>query len=167
MAYREDLDMGKITLISLVSVLVMVALLLFLQVLYFGFHRRQMASAKYNQPDADMTKYVTDQQGQLMSIRVVDRGRQVATIPVDTAMELVVAQLKTDPAANVTGVPAPDPLADQAEAGEVNGDENESADPDNSAPEEEEREEDVSAANANEETSNHALTTDDLPVDND
>ncbi len=167
MAYREDLDMGKITLISLVSVLVMVALLLFLQVLYFGFHRRQMASAKYNQPDADMPKYVTDQQGQLMSIRVVDRGRQVATIPVATAMELVVAQLKTDPAANVTGVPAPDPPADQAEAGEVNGDENESADPDNSAPEEEERKEDVSAANANEETSNHALTTDDLPVDND
>jgi hypothetical protein len=165
MAYREDLDMGKITLISLVSVLVMIALLLFLQVLYFGFHRRQLASAKYNQPDADLTKYVTDQQGQLMSIRVVDRERQVATIPVDTAMELVVAQLKSDPAANVTGVPDPDPPADQPEASEVNGDEKESADLDKSAPEEEE--EDVSAADTNEETSDDALTADDLPVDND
>jgi hypothetical protein len=167
MAYREDLDMGKITLISLVSVLVMIALLLFLQVLYFGFHRRQLASAKYNQPDADLTKYVTDQQGQLMSIRVVDRERQVATIPVDTAMELVVAQLKSDPAANVTGVPDPDPPADQAEAGEVNGDEKESADPDKSAPEDEAEEDDVPAADTNEETSDDALTADDLPVDND
>ena len=39
MAYREDLDMGKITLISVVSVLLTIALLLFLQVLQEGlFH---------------------------------------------------------------------------------------------------------------------------------
>jgi hypothetical protein len=127
MAYREDLDMGKITLISAVSVLVTVALLLFLQVLYYGFLRRQLASSKYNQPDAEMVNYVADQQGQLMSIRVVDRERQIATIPIDTAMELVVTQLKTDPAAGVTGPDDPIP-AEQPQPNEANGDEKKPAD---------------------------------------
>ena len=123
MAYREDLDMGKITLISLVSLLVTVALLLFLQVLFYGFEQRQLVSPKYNQPNADMTKYVADQQGQLVSIRVVDRQRQVSTIPIQTAMELVVAELRSDPTAAVTGVSDPEQPTVPAQSGETEGSE--------------------------------------------
>ena len=104
MAYKEDLDIGKIALISLVSVLLTVAIVLFLQVLFYGFKQRQLASPRYSQVPAEMTKYVADQRGKLASYEVVDRERKVVTMPIDRAMEMVVVELEADAKAHVTGV---------------------------------------------------------------
>lgn len=119
MAYKEDLNIGKITLISLVSVLTTVALVLFLQVLFYGYKERQLASPRYTQVPAQMAKYVADQQGKLASYAVVDRERQVVAIPVDRAMKLVVEELDTDPQAHVTGVPDPEDVVAPAAADSV------------------------------------------------
>lgn len=126
MAYKEDLDIGKITLIGLVSVLLLVAIVLFLQVLYYGFKQDQLASPRYTQVPAEMAKYVADQQGRLASYEVVDRERSVVTMPIERAMQLVVADLAADPQAHVTGVPDPEDAVEppQQSAGEEETTEN-------------------------------------------
>ncbi len=121
MAYKEDLDIGKITLISLVSVLTTVAIVLFLQVLFYGYRQRQLASPRYTQVPAQMAKYVADQQGKLASYAVVDRQRQVVAIPIDRAMTLVVDELSADPQAHVTGVLDPEDAAESAAANAAPG----------------------------------------------
>jgi hypothetical protein len=109
MAQKDDLNVGRITLIALVSGLVVVAIIMFLQVLYYGYHQGMMASPKYDQLPAEMANYVADQRGKLVTIRVVDQQREVVTIPIDDAQRLVIDELLADPEARVTGVADPEP----------------------------------------------------------
>jgi hypothetical protein len=121
---QDDLDVTRIALISVISVLATVAIVLFLLVLVYGFRQRQLASPVYNQLPAEMVKYVAEEEGKLQSIQVVDAEREVATVPIDTAMKLVVSELSADPQAVVTGVPAPPPPPETdrpADAGAVEG----------------------------------------------
>ena len=108
MAQQDDLNVGRIALIGLVSGLLLVAIILFLQVLYYGYYQGMMASPEYDQLPAEMTNYVADQQGKLVTIRVVDQERQVVSIPIDDAQRLVIDELSADPEARVTGVPDPE-----------------------------------------------------------
>jgi hypothetical protein len=128
MAQQDDLNVGRIALIGLVSGLLLVAIILFLQVLYYGYYQGMMASPQYDQLPAEMTNYVADQQGKLVTIRVVDQEREVVTIPIDDAQRLVIDELSADPQAHVTGVPDPEPASPPEEEESATGDQPPTAD---------------------------------------
>lgn len=136
MAQKDDLNVGRIALIALVSVLVLVATVMFLQVLYYGYHQGMMAEPEYDQLPAEMTNYVANQKGKLVSLDVADKEREAFIIPIDHAQQLVVKELMDDPQAHVTGVPDPEPAA-SPESEPANGDQlpgnNTSPDDDTSA----------------------------------
>jgi hypothetical protein len=142
MVQKDDLNAGRIALIGLVSGLVVVVIVMFLQVLYYRYHQELMAMPEYDQLPAEMTNYVADQRGKLVTFRVVDRERGVVTIPIDDAQRLVIEELSADPQAHVTGVADPEPAApegeaaggDGAPAGDTTTDKDSSADADTDNP---------------------------------
>jgi len=97
MAYREDINTGAIAYIGLVSTLAVLVIVLFLRVMYYS-HKQELV-ARYSsgsQPSLlaiERSNVLADQQAKLTVPRLVDKERGIVTIPIDRAMELVVAEL--------------------------------------------------------------------------
>jgi hypothetical protein len=91
MATRDDVNTPVIAVVGLISALVFFASILLLQVMFYRIEARQRYEKDISQPPAELTALVQRQQARLAEYRWVDEKKRIAAIPIERAMELVVA----------------------------------------------------------------------------
>jgi ATP/ADP translocase len=93
MTTHNDVNTPVIALVGFISALVFFAIVIFLQVVFYQFQSRQHFADATAQPPLELTNLVQNQQARLAEYRWVDQKKGVVAIPIDRAMELVVADL--------------------------------------------------------------------------
>lgn len=81
---------------SLAGVILTVALVLFLEVLYYDSEEAQLQDKVYSQPVEALVRVRTQQEEELHSYRWVDREKGVVAIPIERAIQLVVGEAGAD-----------------------------------------------------------------------
>ena len=113
MATRDDLNTPVIAVVGLLGAIVVFALIVLLMVVFHRVEARQRYARDVDQPYAQVTQLLAEQQGRLAGYGWVDQKKGIAHVPIDRteygpgAMDLVVAELLQDPNAAVTGAAAP------------------------------------------------------------
>jgi hypothetical protein len=93
MATRDDVNTPAIAMVGLISALLFFASIILLQVMFYRLETQQRYEKDVSQPFAELTTLVQRQQAKLAEYRWVDEKKGVVAIPIDRAMELVVANL--------------------------------------------------------------------------
>ena len=70
----------------------MFAIIILLEVMFYRIEARDRYEKDFSQPPAELTSLVQQQQARLAEYRWVDEKKGVVAIPIDRAMELVVAE---------------------------------------------------------------------------
>ncbi len=94
MTKDDDVNTPVIFAIGLLSVIVLVALSLLLQVMYYQTDAQLEQVKVIDRPAVELDNHLAEQQGKLASYAWVDAKKKVAAIPIDRAMELVLAELQ-------------------------------------------------------------------------
>ena len=88
----DDVNTPAIFAIGFLAVVVLIAFVLFLQVLYYRSAAQLHEEKEVDQPFVELVDLESQQEGKLASY-AWDAKKKVATIPIDRAMELVLAEL--------------------------------------------------------------------------
>jgi len=84
---------GLVALVGVVSAVVLVAVILVLQAIYYRAEQKEnLAKAVMVPPEAQAVR--AEQLGQLQGYRVVDPQQGIVAIPIDRAMELVLQEAR-------------------------------------------------------------------------
>jgi len=83
----------KLALAGLLGVVLTADVILGLTVLYYWYEGGLETSAKFTEPPAKLEALLAQQQTRLTDYRLIDREKGVVGIPIDRAMELVLAEL--------------------------------------------------------------------------
>jgi hypothetical protein len=104
MATGDDVNTPVIALVGFISAILFFAIIVLLEVVFYWAEGEQHAK-DLNQPPQELATLVHNQQARLAEYRWVDQKKGVVAIPIDRAMELVVADLSaaTKPAATKEG----------------------------------------------------------------
>jgi hypothetical protein len=94
------------------GLIVVVALVIFLQVMYYQFEAQQEQLKNTDEPNVEVGNLVADQQATLASYGWVDPRKKIVAIPIQRAMHLALAELR----AGTFPQPAPLPEAKKADA---------------------------------------------------
>ena len=86
-------DTTKLVLAVLLSTILTVALILGLTVVYYRYQRSVETSRKFTEPPRKLQALRASQIERLTTYRNVDVEKGIVAIPIDRAMELVVAEL--------------------------------------------------------------------------
>jgi len=82
---------GLVAVVGVVSAVVLVAVILLLQAVYYRAEQREnLTKAVMVPPEAQAVR--AEQLGQLQGYRVVDPQQGIVAIPIDRAMELILAE---------------------------------------------------------------------------
>lgn len=93
------INIGKVFFVGLLSLIVTTDIVVGLEALYY-WQLNQTEAVEDAQPrPANLTALIEAQQNQLTDYRVLDRKKGIVSIPIDRAMELVLADL-SQPKAN-------------------------------------------------------------------
>jgi hypothetical protein len=105
MAMRNDVNTPAIVMVGFISTLLIFASVILLQVMFYDMEAQQRYEKDVSQPFHELTSLVQKQQARLAEYRWVDEKKGVTAIPIDRAMELVVADLskKSEPAVKKEG----------------------------------------------------------------
>ena len=95
-------DTQKLLVAGLLSLILTAAVIVGLQVLYYQYEAGLLTSEKFDQPPAKLEALLADQRPRLTDYRVVDKEQAVVGVPIDRAMELVVAELSPPKAGDAT-----------------------------------------------------------------
>jgi hypothetical protein len=93
MTKYDDVNTPVIAAIGLLAVLGLVAFVLLLQVFYYRVEARIEQSNVIGQPPVELVTLETQQQGRLASYAWDDAKKKFVAIPIDRAMDLVLADL--------------------------------------------------------------------------
>src|SRR3712207_3231007 len=94
MAQPDEIDSGKLAFIGIVSVICVIGIALLVQVLYYKKTSELNQTYNIEHQNRALSKYVTEQREKLTGYRWVDKQAQVASIPIEQAMELVVRDIR-------------------------------------------------------------------------
>jgi hypothetical protein len=97
MANHDDVNTPVIAAIGLLSVVLLVAFVLLLQVMYYRTSDQLDYENNTLQPPVELSSLLAEQQGKLASYAWVNSARGIAAVPIDRAMDLVLSS--ADPAA--------------------------------------------------------------------
>ncbi len=131
MAGQDELNTSAVALVGFVGAIVLFAVIVVLMVVFHQVEARQEYAKDTSQAYAQVSRLAADQQGRLAGYGWVDEEDGVARIPIDRAMDLLVAELARDPNAEVTGVApatAPADANDTEPAPEATGEPKEATD---------------------------------------
>ena len=95
MATRDDVNTPVIAVVGFISALLFFATIILLQVIFYHVQAEQRYDKDINQPPVELSNLVHNQQARLAEYRWVDEKKGVVAIPIDRAMELVVADLSS------------------------------------------------------------------------
>ena len=87
---RNDVNTPAIAMVGLLGALLFFAAVVLLEVMFYRIAAQQRNDKDINEPFAELTALVQRQQARLAEYRWVDEKKQIAAIPIDRAMELVV-----------------------------------------------------------------------------
>jgi hypothetical protein len=93
MATRDDVNTPVIAVVGFISALLLFAIIIFLQVMFYHVQAEQRYEKDLDQPPLELSNLVHNQEARLAEYRWVDQKKGVVAIPIDRAMELVVADL--------------------------------------------------------------------------
>ena len=92
MTQRDDLNTSAIALVGFLGALLVFAVIVLLQVVFYVVESRQDVRKRIDVPWAERAGLEDAQRGKLTSYRWVDQNQGVVAIPVSVAMEKVVAE---------------------------------------------------------------------------
>ena len=92
MATNNDVNTPAIALVGFISALLLFAMIILLEVMFYRIEARDRYEKDFSQPPAELTSLVQQQQARLAEYRWIDEKKGVVAIPIDRAMELVVAE---------------------------------------------------------------------------
>ena len=99
----EDVNTPVIFAIGFLAVVVLIAVVLFCQVLYYQTKEQMDVEKDINQPFVELSNLQSEQEGKLASY-AWDAKTKTASIPIDRAMDLVLAELtRPEPAGKKAG----------------------------------------------------------------
>jgi hypothetical protein len=93
MATRNDINTPAIALVGFLSAILFFAIVILLQAIFYQYQAQQRLESGASQSPLELTNLVQNQQARLAEYRWVDQKKGVVAIPIDRAMELVVADL--------------------------------------------------------------------------
>jgi len=93
MATGDDVNTPVIALVGFISALLFFAIIILLEVAFYWAEAQQRYEKDVSQPPLELTTLTHNQQARLAEYRWVDEKKGVVAIPIDRAMELVVADL--------------------------------------------------------------------------
>lgn len=110
MTERDDIRTPTLALVGVIGAVVIFAIILLLQVIYFRTTAAQRA-ADLDRPYAELENLTASQQEKLASYRWIDRQKNVAGVPIARAMELTVQDIADGklPPAQPIAKPEPKP----------------------------------------------------------
>ena len=97
MTTRDDVNTPVIAMVGLISALLFFASIILLEVMFYHMEAQQRFEKDVSQPFPELTALVQRQQAKLADYRWVDEKKGIVAIPIDRAMELVVADLPKSP----------------------------------------------------------------------
>lgn len=101
----DDPQARPVLLLGGVAVLVLVVTVIALQALFLSVKRSEEQSKVFAVPDSAVIKLQSQQLATLESYGWVDRDKGLVRIPVSRAMDLMVKDIATQPAAAATAAP--------------------------------------------------------------
>jgi len=101
------IQIGKVVFVGLLSVILTIDIVVGLQSLYYWQLNRVETSEAIYQPPKKLESLLNAQRTQLTDYRMVDEKKEVVSIPVARAMNLVVAELSRG--RGTTGAPTGEP----------------------------------------------------------
>ena len=93
MADYDDVNTPLIAYVGGLSVIITAAIIMLLQVVYYRAEAQQQAIEEQTPPPAELTEIITQQQAKLSGYRVINQDKKIVAVPIDRAMDLVVAEL--------------------------------------------------------------------------
>ncbi|MEN6492719.1 MAG: hypothetical protein ABFD16_00390 [Thermoguttaceae bacterium] len=91
MAEYDDVKSGTIALVGLIVAILTFAVVILVMVVYYQASARERYQKQTSQAPAELATVTANQQARLAEYRWVDQSKGIVTIPIDRAMELVVA----------------------------------------------------------------------------
>ncbi len=125
MSRQDDLNAPMIALVGFLGAVMVFVIVVFLVVVYRQVATQRQYANDVSQPYGEITDLVTRQRDALASYGWVDQEKGIVSLPVDRAVDLVVAEIRATGRAVVT-------QADEA-AGDTAGPADESGDADKEA----------------------------------
>ena len=96
MANYDDLSTTKIAAVGFIGAIIVFALIILLQAVFYWTEAQQRIEKDVNQPAVEFAHLTADQQAKLASYRWLDQEQKIVAIPIRRAMELVLAQLSQE-----------------------------------------------------------------------
>lgn len=93
MARYDDMNSSVIGLIGFVGTALVLATVLFFQALYYGYNDHVEGPLADRGPNAPEIQIQRDQEARLLQYGWIDRDKQIAALPIDRAMELVIQEM--------------------------------------------------------------------------
>lgn len=93
MTTRNDVNTPVIAVVGFLSALLFFAIIILLQVVFYRVEAHERFEKDFSQPPQELSSLVHNQRARLAEYRWVDEKKGVVAIPIDRAMELVVADL--------------------------------------------------------------------------
>jgi hypothetical protein len=86
-------NVSMIIFVALLGAILTTTVVLGMQVLYYHYEAGVETSRKFSEPEVKLRKLQAEQRAQLTEYRLLDAKKGIVAIPIDRAMELVVAAL--------------------------------------------------------------------------
>jgi hypothetical protein len=94
--FADDLNTPKIAVVGFISAIVVFAIIIFMQVLFYWAEAQQHVVKDIDQPFLECADLTADQHAKLAKYRLIDEKKQIVAIPIKQAMEIVVDQLSQE-----------------------------------------------------------------------
>jgi hypothetical protein len=91
--YKDDLNTPKIAAVGFISAIIIFALIILMQVMYYWAESQQRVVKDIDQPYLEYATLAADQQAKLAKYQWLDQKEKTVAIPIRRAMELVVEDL--------------------------------------------------------------------------
>jgi hypothetical protein len=91
--FSDDLNTPKIAVVGFISAIVVFALIILMQVMFYWAVAQQRLVKDIDQPYLEYANLTADQQAKLAKYQWIDQKEKIAGIPIKRAMELVVDEL--------------------------------------------------------------------------
>ena len=91
-----DVETPTVALVGFLGAIVLVAIIVALQVLYYRAAAAQFREKDLDQPVVELQRTTTAQQAKLAQYRWVDQAKGVVAIPIERAMEIVVREAASE-----------------------------------------------------------------------
>ena len=94
--FSDDLNTPKIAVVGFISVIIVFALIILMQVMFYWAQSQQHMVKDIDQPYLEIANLTADQQAKLAKYQWIDEKKKIVAIPIKRAMEIVVDELSQD-----------------------------------------------------------------------